>query len=413
MSLINQIVNGFASRPEDSTDLAFEKKLILLIALTCCGFGLIWSLLYYSIFGLGLTMALPFSFTVIVGVTIWISHWRADHLPLIYAQLICITWISALIQWSIGSMDQSGIVIAWSFLGPLGAVIFLSLRQSIFWLMMFLIIIVVSVVFQPALLGEPLIVSPGARILFYLMNLGISAIVIFSASAWFVKTIQYEHTRSEGLLQKIKVLFGQHVSDEIAEELLYSNEGKTSESKSYEVTVLFLDIRDFTVFADSRAPKEVANLQNIIFSEFIDIIRTHKGISLQILGDGILAVFGAPNVNSSHPDDAIKAGFDMIDTIHRLAENGEVPYMKVGIGLHTGKVIAGVIGNEYRKFYSITGSNVIVASRIEQLNKKLDSQFLVSESVFNKADESDLKFSFKGKYQLKGISKKVSIYQLA
>lgn len=112
MSLINQIVNGFASRPEDSTDLAFEKKLILLIALTCCGFGLIWSLLYYSIFGLGLTMALPFSFTVIVGATIWISHWRADHLPLIYAQLICITWISALIQWSIGSMDQSGIVIA-------------------------------------------------------------------------------------------------------------------------------------------------------------------------------------------------------------------------------------------------------------------------------------------------------------
>ena len=245
------------------------------------------------------------------------------------------------------------------------------------------------------------------------MNLGISSIVIFGASAWFVKTIQFEHKRSEGLLQKIKTLFGQHVSDEIANELLIPNQDGTAESKSYEVTIMFLDIRDFTLFADSRAPKEVANLQNIIFSEFINTIRANKGIVLQILGDGLLAVFGAPIVNSTHPIDAIKAGFAMIETINKLVENGDVPYMKVGIGLHTGKVIAGELGNEYRKFYSVTGSNVIVASRIEQLNKKLDSLFLVSEAVYNKVNENDFDFAFRGKHELKGISEQVGIYQLA
>lgn len=407
-----QILRGYARRPNDTDDLAFQKMLVLVIALSCCASGLVWSLLYYIVFGFGLTAILPLSFVIIVGGMILISNRLSDHRPLIYTQLACITWISALIQWSIGSMDQSGLVIAWSFLGPLGAIIFLSLRQSIIWIVMFLSIVVISAVFEPALLGYPLKVSQQANTIFYIMNIGVSSIVVFVASAWFVKTIQFERGRSETLLQKIKTLFGQHVSNEVANELI-SNDDKVSESKPYEVTVMFLDIRDFTLFADSREPKEVANFQNIIFSEFITLVRANKGIVLQILGDGILAVFGAPIINTTHPSDAVKAGFAMIEKTNNLYETGKVPQIKVGIGLHTGKVIAGEIGNEYRKSYSITGSNVIVASRIEQLNKKLESQFLVSETVYERIKENGLNITFQGSHELKGISEKVNIYQLA
>ena len=190
MKRITQVFLGFARRPEDSSDVAFKKLLILIVAVSCSACGLAWSALYFAVFGFGLTMILPFAFVVIIGTTIIISDRIADHRPLIYAQLICITWISAFIQWSIGSMDQSGLVIAWCFLGPIGALFFLSRRQAVVWMAMFLGIVVISAAFEPALLGYPLTVSDRTRALFYIMNLGASTLIVFAASAWFVHTIQ-------------------------------------------------------------------------------------------------------------------------------------------------------------------------------------------------------------------------------
>jgi class 3 adenylate cyclase len=407
-----RIGNRFAHRSDDTEELAFIKQLIFLVALSCSVCGLFWSLLYCIVFGWGLTAVLPLSFVVIVGSAMLISHRQADHRLLVYAQLFCITWISALIQWSIGSIDHSGLVIAWSFLGPLGAMIFLTFRQSLIWIAMFLVIVVVSAAFQPALLGHVLEVSDTEKTIFYIMNIGVSSSVVFMASAWFVNTIQFERGRVNQLLQRIKALFGQHVSTEVAQELI-SNDVSGSESKSYEATIMFLDIRDFTLFADSKLPNEVAAFQNIIFGEYINLVREHKGIVLQILGDGILAVFGAPIVTPNHPLDAVQAGYEMIHKTKHLSETGQVPEIKIGIGLHTGKVLAGEIGNQYRKSYSITGSNVIVAARIEQLNKHFKSQFLVSETVYDQIKANEYDITFQGSHELKGISRKIGIYQLA
>jgi class 3 adenylate cyclase len=404
--------NKFAHRSDDTEELAFIKQLIFLVSLSCCVCGLLWSFLYCIVFGWGLTAVLPLSFVVIVGSAMLISHRQADHRLLVYAQLFCITWISALIQWSIGSIDHSGLVIAWSFLGPLGAMIFLTFRQSLIWIAMFLVIVVVSAAFQPALLGHVLEVSDTEKTIFYIMNIGVSSSVVFMASAWFVNTIQFERGRVNQLLQRIKALFGQHVSTEVAQELI-SNDVSGSESKSYEATIMFLDIRDFTLFADSKLPNEVAAFQNIIFGEYINLVREHKGIVLQILGDGILAVFGAPIVTPNHPLDAVQAGYEMIHKTKHLSETGQVPEIKIGIGLHTGKVLAGEIGNQYRKSYSITGSNVIVAARIEQLNKQFKSQFLVSETVYDQIKANEYDITFQGSHELKGISRKIGIYQLA
>ena len=412
MNNISHWFRGFASRPGDSSDEAFTKMLILIIALSCSACGLVWSAIYFAVFGFGLTMILPLSFVVIVGGAIVISHRIANHRPLVYAQLFCITWISAFIQWSIGSMDQSGVVIAWSFLGPIGALIFLSSRQAVVWMAMFLAIVVISAAFEPALLGYPLSVTDRTQVLFYIMNLGASTIIVFAAFAWFVHTIQRERGRSESLLQRIRTLFGQHVSREVADELI-AHDIEESDSKSFEVTIMFLDIRDFTVFADSRAPKEVANFQNTVFSELINIVRAHKGIVLQILGDGIYAVFGAPLRNETHVADAVDASYAMLEKTKELSEEGKIPPIRVGIGLHTGKVIAGELGNEYRKLYSLTGSNVIIASRIEQLNKDLKTQFLVSEAVYQKTIKMGYPVTSHGKTKLKGIAKPIGVYQLA
>jgi signal transduction histidine kinase len=189
---VRRWIREFARRPDDTEADAFSKALILVIALSCGACGILWGLLYAAVFGFGPTMALALAFSVIVGGAAVVSARRADHRPLIYAQIACIVWIPALIEWTIGSTASSGLVIAWSFLGPIGALMFLSFRQALVWLGMFLLIVLVSTAFQPALLGAPLPVPAPIQSVFFAMNVGVASVVVFAAAAWFVRTIQRE-----------------------------------------------------------------------------------------------------------------------------------------------------------------------------------------------------------------------------
>jgi len=220
-----------------------------------------------------------------------------------------------------------------------------------------------------------------------------------------------EQDKTARMLDKIQALFGQQVSEEVARTLIESP--SEIDSKTYDVTVMFLDIRDFTLFADSREPEEVARFQNIVFGELIEIVRAHQGVVLQILGDGIMAVFGAPVVRPDHARNAIQAGYQMVERVKALGEAGRIPPIRVGIGLNAGKVIAGNVGNETRRFYSLTGKNVIIAARIEQLNKEYDSQFLASESAVRAQNTHWPSAQSLGDLPLKGIEQPVGVYRMA
>lgn len=220
-----------------------------------------------------------------------------------------------------------------------------------------------------------------------------------------------EQDKTSKMLNKIESLFGQQVSQEVAQEMIKSE--TEIDSKMMDVTVMFLDIRDFTKFADAHKPDEVARFQNIVFSELIDIVTENRGIVSQILGDGIMAVFGAPVKNRNHASNAVNAGYQMVESVQRLGIEKKIPPIKIGIGLNSGKVLAGNVGNERRKFYSLTGTAVIIAARIEQLNKQFKSQFLVSGEVFQRIENKDSKVKNLGKIPLKGIESKISVYQLA
>ncbi|NNF33790.1 MAG: adenylate/guanylate cyclase domain-containing protein [Saprospiraceae bacterium] len=218
-----------------------------------------------------------------------------------------------------------------------------------------------------------------------------------------------EKAMTSSMLDKVGALFGQQVSEEIAQELISSE--FEFESKQLEVSVMFLDIRDFTRFADTNEPNEVAGFQNAVFSELIQIVKENKGVVLQILGDGIMAVFGAPVINEDHAENAVNAGKKMVDRIQELGREGVIPPIRVGIGINSGKVIAGNLGNESRRFYSLTGKNVIIAARIEQLNKIYGSQMLISGMTY---DELKLKPEVEeiGMIELRGIVDKVRIFNV-
>lgn len=207
----------------------------------------------------------------------------------------------------------------------------------------------------------------------------------------------------------IETLMGQQLSSDVAKELLLHRNEKVGHK--IVGSVMFLDIRNFTSLADRQSPEETIEFQNAIFDPLIRIIERNKGIIHQILGDGFMASFGIAINNSNHVENSFQAGLEIIEAINHLRTSVNGDKTRVGIGIHCGEVITGNIGNEIRKQFSIAGKNVIIASRIEQLNKQFDSQFLVSKDFGNllncKKQLIDL-----GEVLLKGIDEKIGVMQV-
>ena len=210
--------------------------------------------------------------------------------------------------------------------------------------------------------------------------------------------------------QKIKTLLGQQLSTEVAKELISDDMELKIQRKS--VCVMFLDIRDFTKFAEGRKPEEIINYQNEVFGFMIDSVYKYHGIINQFLGDGFMATFGAPVSSGNDSENALFAAKEIVGKVIEKSKSGEIPQTKVGIGLHTGNVVVGNVGTHFRKQYSITGNAVIIAARIEQLNKQYGSQLLVSEDVIRNIDSKEMSYESLGGVQLKGMGKSISIIKI-
>ena len=205
-------------------------------------------------------------------------------------------------------------------------------------------------------------------------------------------------------------LFGQHVSKEVASELL--SDSFESESKKLFACIMFLDIRNFTPFAEGKEPNEIIQYQNDVFGFMIKIISKHHGIINQFLGDGFMATFGAPVSTDNDSQNAVNAAVEILNILKKKCEMNEIPETKVGIGLHAGNIVAGNVGTPERKQYTITGNTVILASRIEQLNKKFGSQLLISEEVFLNINMENLSYESLGVVHVKGREKPIPIVKL-
>ena len=155
---------------------------------------------------------------------------------------------------------------------------------------------------------------------------------------------------------------------------------------------------------------EVVNYLNCLFDFIIDIVNKNNGIVNKLLGDGFMAVFGAPISGEDDVKNAIQSSFEILERIKLETERGNIPKTNVGIGLHAGKAVTGNVGSVSRKEYTIIGDVVNLASRIEQLNKKYGTQILVSEDVWNAYDKN--KGEFLDEVEIRGREEKVKIFKL-
>lgn len=214
------------------------------------------------------------------------------------------------------------------------------------------------------------------------------------------------------LLERNRVinLFDQQVSREIVDELVANYH--VLESKRKFVCVMFLDIRDFTHFAEKMQPEEIIKYQNDVFSFMIEIITKNNGIINQFLGDGYMATFGAPITRGNDCLNAVKASLEIIKTIDQKNKEGIISSTRIGIGLHAGEIVAGNVGTEVRKQYSISGNTVILASRIEELNKEFGTQLLISKEVLEQIEPNGYSAEFIGSVALKGREKPVDVFKI-
>jgi adenylate cyclase len=245
-----------------------------------------------------------------------------------------------------------------------------------------------------------------------------SLVIFFSgvAAGYVAMLIQKSIKRSIETLEhqnQIINLFGQQISREVVNEMLKQN--GSLQSSLREVTVMFIDIRGFTSYAEKRTPQEVVAYQNAFFGIIIEVVNRFQGIVNQFLGDGCMVTFGAPMALKNSCENAVRAGLAIIEQMEEKMSAGILPPTRVGIGLHVGEAVTGNIGTDVRQQYSITGNVVILASRIEQLNKEYGSQMLVSADVMRCIQQDDYALAGHpiGPVHVKGREEEIFLYQLA
>ncbi|MCG8688130.1 MAG: adenylate/guanylate cyclase domain-containing protein [Desulfobacterales bacterium] len=187
------------------------------------------------------------------------------------------------------------------------------------------------------------------------------------------------------LVNFIKDTFGRYLSKKVVDEILTSPKGAQIGGSRKTVTILMSDLRGFTNISEDKDPEEMVQLLNRYLGEMSRIIHKYDGIIDELIGDAILAVFGAPESHGNDPERAVACAIEMQNSLvslnQEITASGSVP-LEMGIGINTGQVIVGNIGSRERMKYGIVGDTVNRASRIE--SNSVGGQILIGQSTFDK-----------------------------
>jgi adenylate cyclase len=178
---------------------------------------------------------------------------------------------------------------------------------------------------------------------------------------------------------RVRAAFGAYVAEQVVDRILSGD--LTLRTERREVSVVFVDIRGFTSYAEGRDPEEVVASLNIALDAFCRAVQEQDGIVNKFLGDGLMALFGAPQEQDDHALRAVKAGFAMVQHAKALRDSGVMASLRIGVGVHTGEVVVGDIGSEAHREYTAIGDVVNVAARLEETTKMLDTAMLISGEV--------------------------------
>ncbi len=209
--------------------------------------------------------------------------------------------------------------------------------------------------------------------------------------------------------EELERLFSQQVSKEVASAL----KEITDFSSKLTSSILFLDIRGFTHITQTFSPEEIVQFQNDFFTPVMEIIEEYSGVTNQILGDGIMATFGAPIKSEQHQQNAYDAAVKIYYFLNDFRlKYPNYPIFRIGMGIHCGEILVSNIGSKSRKQFSVSGLPVIISARLEQLTKSFNAQLLVSSSFYRFIKPNGTSAEFLGEQEINGVKRKIEVVKL-
>jgi class 3 adenylate cyclase len=210
----------------------------------------------------------------------------------------------------------------------------------------------------------------------------------------------------------IRDTFGRYVTQEVVKKLLEDQSALQMGGETREVSLLISDLRGFTALTADMHPQQVITFLNRYLGKMIEILLEYRAVIDEILGDGILAFFGAPEPMEDHAVRAVACALQMqaaMDEINLLNEPEGIPHLQMGIGVDTGHVVVGNIGSELRAKYSVVGSHVNLTSRIESY--AVGGQVLISPSTYEQV-KGLVNLGDTIQAEMKGVPGAVSLHEV-
>ena len=204
--------------------------------------------------------------------------------------------------------------------------------------------------------------------------------------------------------ERIRETFGTYVDREVADHIL--REGTALEGEEVEVTLMFVDVRDFTGFAETASAREVVATINRLFGRIVPIVHAHEGHVDKFVGDGLLAVFGAPRRCDDHADQALEAALEIERAVAEEFGGG----LAIGVGLNSGPVIAGNVGGAGRLEFSVIGDAVNVAARVEAATRDTGDTVLLAGRTNELLRSARVELEERPGVDLKGRRQRVPLY---
>jgi adenylate cyclase len=349
---------GLGVRAGDDNDLRAKKNLLVLLAILILPVSLVWGSLYLG-FG-SIVGVIPFIYFVVSVGSLVLFARNGNFRLLLDTQLLDVMLTTTIGQMLIGGFLPSGGVALWGGLAPLGALVFVEVREAIRWFITFVLLFVITGVLGEAFFPDADLPTWFTTTMLALNIVGTAAIA-FTVLASFAKernealtALRAEQARSEALLVSI-------LPRPIAERLKVAN-GRIADHVP-SASIVFADLVDFTPMSERLPAAEVVGMLDDLFSRFDALAERHGLEKIKTIGDCYMAAAGVPDPRPDHARRAALLALDMRDEVATWTLTDR-SHLQLRIGINSGPVVAGVIGTK-RFLYDLYGDAVNTASRME------------------------------------------------
>jgi adenylate cyclase len=353
------LLGRIGADPRDEEELRQKKTLLVLLAVLIAPVSIIWGILYLAL-GSWVGIA-PLVYCAISVASLLVFARTKSFRFLLTAQLLAILVMpTAGGQMLVGGFLPSGAVGLWGILAPLGALVFLEVRQAVRWFVAFLFVFLLT-----GILGEVLFADADLPLWFTSTMLALN--IVGAASIAFMLLATFGHQRNEALgalrveQEKSEALLVNVLPGSIAARLKATD--ATIADHFDATSILFADVVDFTPLSQRLPPAEVVGILDRLFSHFDALVERHGLEKIKTVGDCYMAAAGVPDPHEDHARRAALLALDMRDAVTTSGVAGGEG-LELRIGINSGPVVAGVIGRK-RFIYDLWSDAVNTASRME------------------------------------------------